>query len=71
MRKGSLKIKRAGNGGWEVLLDGKNVADMVSHLSFDLTPTNSAVVTLELSHFAGTDIDLPDALIRAMPAEEK
>ena len=70
MRKGSLKIKRAGNGGWEVLLDGKNVADMVTHLSFDLTP-NSAVVTLELSYFAGTDIDLPDALIRAVPAEEK
>lgn len=70
MRKGSLNIKRAGDGGWEVLLDGKNVADMVTHLSFDLTP-NSAVVTLELSHFAGTDIDLPDALIRAMPAEEK
>lgn len=70
MHKGSLNIKRTGDHGWEVLLDGKNIAHMIQHLSFDLTP-DSAVVTLELSHFAGTDIDLPDALIRAMPAEDE
>ena len=71
MTKGTFKIKKVDTRSWEVLLDGKNIAAMVSHLSFDLKP-EGATVTLELSPVSsGVEIELPDALIELMGSENK
>ena len=70
MTKGTFKIKKVDTRIWEVLLDGKNIACMVSHLSFDLTP-EGATVTLELSALSGVEIELPDALIELMGSDSK